>query len=124
MKGKKITLIIGVSVFLLLIAFIKFSDIQLENQGILLNARTVEWVTSAKMGMGLRYEFYYNGEKIIRDNAFNDFRGNRDFEGKYFPVMYDPKLGSSQLLIVPSDFKKFHIPFPDSLQWVLSYINK
>ena len=72
---------------------------------------------TSKMGMNLDYEFYYNGKKITDDTATGVFRGNPDFENKYFPVMYDPKLGASELLISPTDFEKYKIPFPDSLNW-------
>ena len=75
------------------------------------------------MSMDLKYEFYYKGEKINGANAFEPFRGNPDFENKNFPVMYYPGLGGhTQLLIKPSDFKKFGLSFPDSLKWVLSYL--
>jgi hypothetical protein len=51
--------------------------------------------------------------------------------GKTFPVIYDTtaKNGNNSilaacLLITPDDFKKYNIPFPDSLKWVLKYIKK
>jgi hypothetical protein len=74
------------------------------------------------MGLNLNYEFYYNGKKILGSDAFNKFRGNQDFVNRNFPVMYEPKLGSAKLLVEPSDFKRFGLPFPDSLKWVLNYL--
>ena len=122
LKKRKMTLIIIIVLFCLVLFFIEFAHYDLEKHGILLNAKTSEWILSTKMGMDLKYEFYYEGEKIISSNAFEKFRGNRDFEGKYFPVMYDPKFKLSQLLIEPSDFKNCNLKFPDSLKWVLSYL--
>jgi len=76
------------------------------------------------MSVDLKYEFYYKGKKMVGNNATGSFIGNPEFEGKYFPVMYDPRLGMSELLITPKDFKKHKMVFPDSLKWVLQYLNK
>ncbi len=122
MKSNKLSLLIVIILFVAVILIIKVREINLNKHGILLNAKTTEWVTGSKMSMDLRYEFYYNGKKIIDNNATGNFRGNRNFEDKYFPVMYDSELGMSQLLITPADFEKYNIPFPDSLKWVLPYL--
>lgn len=106
-------------------AFILIVKSRLKSNGILLNAKTTNWASGAKMSLDLKYEFYYKGEKIIGANAFGPFRGNPDFENRFFPVMYYPGLGGhSQLLIMPSDFKSFNLSFPDSLKWVLKYLDK
>jgi len=42
-----------------------------------------------------------------------------------FPVIYDstdPKV--NQILIFPDEFAYYHLPFPDSLQWVKDIENK
>ncbi len=122
MKNRKIVFWIGCIVFGLVLLFIAYMQNRLTNHGILLNAHTLEWAGSSHMGMNLKYEFYYNGGKKTGDNGFEKIRGNTDFENKYFPVMYDTVLGASQLLIEPSDFERFNIPFPDSLNWVLPYL--
>jgi hypothetical protein len=122
MKNRKRVLVVGCVIFGLVLLFIAFRQNRLKSHGILLNAHTLEWGVSAKMGMDLQYEFYYNGKKIIDNNATGVFRGNRNFENKYFPVMYDPMFGASELLITPTDFEKYSIPFPDSLNWVLPYL--
>lgn len=51
--------------------------------------------------------------------------------GKTLPVIYDTTAKNVKnstfaacLLITPDDFKKYNIPFPDSLKWVLKYIKK
>jgi len=62
-KKKKITLAVILTIFLLIVLFIKTREINLTNNGILLNAKTLEWAVSAKMGMDLQYEFYYNEKK-------------------------------------------------------------
>ena len=122
MNKKKISLSIVLILFALIFLFIKYSDVKLTKEGVLLDAKTTEWKTSSYMGLDLSFEFYYNGKKMFGSNAFNDFRGNDAFVNRYFPVMYEPQLGSSKLLIEPSDFKRFDLPFPDSLKWVLGYL--
>src|SRR3954471_7327152 len=108
-----VLLIVAVALFILV------AESKLKSDGVLLNARTTHWASSAKMGMDLKYEFYYKGKKLVGANAFEPFRGNRDFENRYFPVIYYPGLGGhSQLLIRPGDFESFHLQFPDSLKWV------
>lgn len=124
MNKNKQVLIICVITSVSILAFIKYSDIRLTNNGILLNAKTIDWGVSANMGMDLNYEFYYKSKKIIGGNSFYKISGLHEFENKYFPVMYDPHLCSSQLLIEPSDFKRYNLPFPDSLKWVLKYLKQ
>ena len=115
---------ITVLLLAVVIVYIILSEHKLKSDGILLIATTTHWATSAKMGMDLKYEFYYKGKKITGANAFEPFRGNSEFENRHFPVIYYPGLGgSSELLIRPADFKRFNIPFPDSLAWVLKYLS-
>jgi len=107
------------------IAYVIISKAQLKKHGILLNARTMNWASGAKMSITLKYEFYYKGKRITGANSFKQLSGITEFEERYFPVMYYPELGGhSQLLIRPNDFKEFNIPFPDSLRWVLKYMEK
>jgi hypothetical protein len=107
------------------LAFILIAKHRLKSNGILLNAKTTNWASGANVSVDLKYEFYYKGKKIDGANGFEPFRGNRDFENRYFPVMYYPGMGGhSQLLVRPSDFKDFNLPFPDSLNWVLKYLRK
>lgn len=121
MKNKKVALIIGFILFLFFLLFVIIRQKRLSNNGVLLQAHTLNWASSAKMGMSLRYEFYFNNERKTGDNSFAKIRWLRDFENRDFPVMYDSVLGSSQLLVEPSDFERFNIAFPDSLNWVREY---
>ena len=53
----------------------------------------------------------------------DDFNCNNDFIGKTFPVVYSPDHPSiSSMLIIPSDFARYHYAYPDSLNWVKKYI--
>lgn len=123
MKSPNKSFFFTIGVILLVLIYLLVSESQLEKNGILLNAKTTRWISGAKMNVTIEYEFYYEGKKYTANNAFNKFRGNQNFENRFFPVMYYPKLGGhSQLLIEPSDFERFDLPFPDSLKWVLPYL--
>lgn len=124
MKKRNNSFYVTIGLIAIVAIYLIVAKRKLHQNGILLNAKTIDWASGAKMSLDLRYEFYYNGEKIIGNNAFPDFRGNKKFENRYFPVMYYPGMGRhNQLLITPSDFKEFNLPFPDSLKWVLPYLN-
>ncbi len=42
--------------------------------------------------------------------------------GKSFPVIISTVTGQTELLVTPMQFKKYRLPFPDSLKWVLPYV--
>jgi hypothetical protein len=114
-------MLIALGIFGLIIVFIEIREYSLAKNGILLPAHTLEWAGSSNMGMTLKYEFSYKGERKGGNKPIQKIRGLREFEDKYFPVIYDPKFGQSQILIDPGQFKRFNLPFPDSLSWVLKY---
>ena len=121
MKVSKKASLYGVIIFFLIfIAYIFLSEKYLKKEGIVLNAKTTTWCVVVK-GYDLNYEFYYEGKKKTANNAVEKIRGLREFEDKNFPAIYDPKYGASQILIDPGMFKKYNVPFPDSLKWVLPY---
>lgn len=124
---KKINLVLVLAVIIIFIfLFIKdryYKPNELRENGILLTAWTIDWKQSTKAGMGLEYQFYYKGEKIIGYAASKNFKGNMNFVHKYFPVIYAPKYGHKELLIEPRHFKEYNISFPDSLNWVLPYVS-
>lgn len=46
----------------------------------------------------------------------------KDFIGRQFVVIYDTlNPNNESMLISPRDFKRYNIPFPDSLKWVIPY---
>ena len=122
MESKKSTLVFVIIIFLLIVGSIVFMQNRFTKNGKLMNAETLGWIYTSNVTLNLQYEFYYNGTKVVRSNAFNKLMGNDHFVHRFFPVMYDPDTKLSQLLIQPSDFKRFHLGFPDSLQWVLKFL--
>ncbi len=79
-----------------------------------------------KTSNGPWYACYYRvGDKDFSNYSQPVFRcrplGRSLFEHS-FPVIYNTKKpGQSEVLVFPSDFEEFNLPFPDSLRWVLEY---
>ena len=67
MGKKKLTVLIILLFFICMIGFIYYINKRVEKNGILLNAKTTEWVGRVNMGMHLQYEFFYNGKRIISE---------------------------------------------------------
>ena len=109
----------------LFISFLILKANKIKKHGVLLNVHTTKWVTGAKLGMSLKYEFYYKGKHLTDSDVFDEFNGNQNFANRDFPVMYYEGLGGdSELLVEPEDFAKFNLSFPDSLDWVLPYLKE
>ena len=121
-KSKKTTFVIICFVFVMIIVYIMFSNYRLVKHGILVNAKTTNWKSGASGSLNLGYAFVYNDDSIEGANVFEGLTDRSEFENRYFPVLYDTTLGTTQLLIRPTDFEAYHLPFPDSLKWVLKYI--
>ena len=67
------------------------------------------------------YSYKYNGK--MYNSSFSS--GKMDYSnliGKSFPVLVSKLTNKSIMLITRSHFKKFNIPFPDSLNWVMQYV--
>lgn len=76
---------------------------------------------SKSTGLEGHYTFKVRGETFGGGQTDGRYRklGNKLFE-RSFPVIYnskDPKQ-YQRILVFPSDFERFHLPYPDSLSWV------
>jgi hypothetical protein len=117
-KYRPIFIIAGL--FLIMVILGRYLHNRLGNEGVLCHGTTLEWAFGSG-GLTLKYEFTYQGKKHYSDDPTGKIMGNIEFLNRNFPVMYDPKTGLSQILIQPSDFKKYGLEYPDSLKWVLPY---
>jgi|GEM_PF-1640394 len=79
-------------------------------------------------GPGIYYE-YYNVGKMHKGSTRNTklpYNIGKSILGKSFPVVYKEYWYgyANTILITPEDFKAFGYSFPDSLKWVLPYMNR
>lgn len=81
-------------------------------------------VTKTKYQKGGSYEVYYQfqvGNETYKDSDLIDGCSelSNQVEGKIFCVVYNSlNPNQSAILITKEDFKRFGLPFPDSLIWV------
>ena len=102
-------------------------DFNIDNGGYLYRCQTI--VTGNAGSIILRYYFFVNGRKFSSSIALLSSQisvrdCNEYLAGNYFPVAFvpsDPEISS--LLVLPDDFERFGRSFPDSLYWVLSYVD-
>lgn len=81
-----------------------------------------------KCALTYNYVFRNNGIDYNGTSASSHHTDEYHYLGntclhRSFPVVYDslhPEI--SKILITPTDFKKYNIPFPDSLNWVKQYV--
>jgi hypothetical protein len=91
----------------------------LKRDGVIVQVRILDAIAGGKSSGGFRCSFVYKGEKLERISPSSVMAGRYRFVGKTFPAMYLHKTRTLNILITPKDFKKFGLPFPDSLNWVL-----
>lgn len=124
-KITNVVLLLGIVIFFIYVYVtnVYYRPKAIKNNGIVLNAWTLEWKFDSKGSRSLQYEFYYNTKKIIGYTTPRNNRGNINFVHSYFPVIYDTIDGYKEILIDPKNFKRYNIAFPDSLKWVLKYFD-
>lgn len=123
MKKKNITFLIMITVIVIGIGFVVYRKNRLNKHFVILPAQSKEWKVGVKT-RNLKFEFLFNREVKTGFTSFPEIQGLMNFENKNFIAVYDSILGASELLILPRNFERYHIPFPDSLNWVLKYLNK
>ncbi|HEU5053030.1 MAG TPA: hypothetical protein VFT78_07945 [Hanamia sp.] len=123
---KKILNIIGVIVFLSLIIFsivIRIIDQKdLKTHGVLVESKIIRVNAGGKTGGGFQCIIKYKNKNKVLSSPSSLIYGKDFFVNKTFPAMYSPNTDVLEILITPTDFEKFNIPFPDSLNWLLPYI--
>ncbi|MBK6829042.1 MAG: hypothetical protein IPG86_20270 [Chitinophagaceae bacterium] len=119
-KGEVVGLIILVS-FVLWVIIGRCTNQNELKSGVIVNVRVVSWTTPSKgSSNGSLYgEFVYKGKKYRLLSPTTYGWGLHNLIGKTFPAMFSAKNEKIEILITPEDFKKFKIPFPDSLKWVI-----
>jgi len=141
MAGKKlnriqiISLLIGFFVLAipLIIGYINHNKFKkkLTENSIIVPGKITGFDKTYKRADALNYIFEYN--KIEYKKVGNSNGKATDYEAvqkhvlyRTFPVLINknnPKK-YSKLLVVPEDFQEFGLEFPDSLKWILKYIDR
>jgi len=73
----------------------------------------------------IKYSFTIGKKKYRRTISLNNrtlsVESGNCLEGKYLPLLYYQRMGVtlSYVLILPKDFEDFHLPYPDSLKWII-----
>ena len=122
--------VIGYIVILLFVFIVIYTTVRRYNlkteyligQGVIVKAAG----KGGKSAGGFNVDFYlsldgkrYKGSNLYGFDQINAPMINRFFIGKQFPVAYyknNPH--NNQVLILETDFQKFNLPYPDSLNWV------
>lgn len=77
------------------------------------------------VGASVRYSYSVNRHSFEHSAGVFSLSpaSPESFIGRSFPIAYDTlNPSNSQLLLTPQDFLIFHLPYPDSLKWVLPYL--
>jgi hypothetical protein len=94
----------------------------LKHYGIVATGIVIDDAFPAKSArMEFKYKIFFKGKERV---GFSDagVYNPGEFYGKSFTVIVSTLTGRSVILITPDQFKKFNIPYPDSLKWVLNYV--
>ena len=119
---------IGIGLFIGIYGQIKKK--QLDTTYIIINGATVTSLNSSG-NVGPSYFFNYSFE--IGPDNYTGSTAERSmtnilpsyFIGKFFPVMYSAKNPSNnKLMVTPKDFEYYHYDYPDSLKWMLDYLQR
>jgi hypothetical protein len=79
------------------------------------------------IGGGINYTFKIGDKEYKNTGLYPNVYASKgdNLVGKSFPVVYDKDdENNNMMLITPKNFERFNIPFPDSLEWVLKYLQQ
>lgn len=111
-----------------LMVFLVFNTLNLSKD--LKNGELIENVIVLKADANSKFSrtdlscsILWNGERknVVTSSPLSFFY-SRYLVNRSFPAMYSKKCNKIDLLILPEDFTKYGLPYPDSLHWVDSLI--
>jgi hypothetical protein len=128
MKYSKQSIVIG-TIFLACIIYVAFfkKDYRLklreESTEVVIGQITRQYV---KGGSYLNFIYTYEGNTMTGGRNITDVLYSPErFVNKFFPVVVSKKNGTnSAILITPKDFAFFEKEFPDSLTWVVQWVQE
>lgn len=90
------------------------------------SAQVIKSSMAHRGGIVIDYIFYYDNIEYQNQETLGIYSGLRDvFVNKSFPVVFSgtqPKY--SQILLLPVDFEKYNLKYPDSLNWLKGLVQK
>ena len=95
----------------------------LKKNGVIVQAKILRVNFGGKVSGGFNCLINYKNEEKELPSVSSLQKGKFYFIGKTFPAMYSPNIDILEVLITPTDFEKFNLPFPDSLSWVIEHIS-
>lgn len=121
-RSNKISIAVFFIFVAICIAYVMFRTNDLQKNGIILQGKILDNVIASKSSvMQFRFEFEYNERKYINDSPAG-VNNTVQFIGKTFPVRFSLKTGNSEILIIPRQFERYKMDYPDSLAWVKQYL--
>jgi len=103
---------------------------QLDSGFVITNGATVTSISlTGKTGSGyfLDYSFQFQSKTYSGSTAERGIINSdgSTFIGKSFPVMFSTKdTSNNKLMVTPKDFEDYHYEYPDSLKWMLDYLQR
>ena len=90
------------------------------------NAQVIKSSMARRGGVVIDYIFYYDNKEYQNQETLAIYSGLRTvFENKSFPVVFSGSQPTySQLLLLPADFEKYNLTYPDSLNWLNDRVQK
>jgi uncharacterized membrane protein YkgB len=123
-KQTKIFYRIAIPIVLFLIILGVFFNFEIKRNAVFTNGKILSYTLATGKSPGyFNYEYEYKN-KLFKSNQSISVHSVRKFFGKSFPVVVSSYTGRSEILVTPAHFKRFYLPFPDSLNWVKEYIEK
>ena len=126
MKNKKLErsiILLVILTFVGIIVYISYKNHQLKRDGILISAQVLSSFSSIKGNNALICKVFYKGKEFKMPSPTSvPLKRRESIVGKYFPAIYLPNSSYMQILVLPGDFEKYNLPYPDSLkEWYSRY---
>ena len=94
---------------------------EMKRDGLITNGKIRAVSYGGRTSATFEYEFIYDNQRRT-SNTNAGVNSPENFVGKSFPVIVSTFTKKSSILVTPSHFEKYDLPFPDSLKWVLDYL--
>jgi hypothetical protein len=122
-KQTKIFYWITIPLVLLLIIQGIFFNYEIKRNAVFTTGKILSYTLGGKSSGTFKYEYVFKN-KLLEANQTIGIYNRRKLFDKSFPVVVSSYTGRSEILVTPAHFKRFNLPFPDSLNWVKEYIEK